>query len=187
MSEVTLEINGKTVTVAPDATILQAARQAGIEIPTLCYHEELEPAGVCRFCMVEVTKNNRTSIVASCCYPVEEGLKVKTESEKLSKIRKTILELILPLAPTGIYFTLAEKYHADPDRYKTDEKPTYCTLCGLCVRYCNEVKKYNIVGFQGRGKERSVVMPKPSDVCLTCRKCYSLCEAGKFPTLAGEL
>jgi NADH dehydrogenase/NADH:ubiquinone oxidoreductase subunit G len=187
MSDVTLEIDGKSITVKPETTLLQAAKQLGIEIPTLCYHEQLEPAGVCRFCMVEVTKNNRTKLVASCCYPAEEGLKVTTESEKINKIRKVLLELILPLAPTGTHHTLAEKYHADPNRYPLDEEPTYCTLCGLCVRYCNEVKKYNVVGFSGRGKERTITMPEESDLCLFCRKCYSLCEAGKFPSFAGEL
>ncbi len=79
MPQVTLEINGKSVEAPQGATILQAAKAAGIEIPTLCDDERLEPYGACRMCMVEIEKRGRTRLVASCLYPVEEGLAVQTE------------------------------------------------------------------------------------------------------------
>ncbi len=74
-------------------TVLQAAREAGIEIPTLCYHEEMEPYGACRVCVVEVERGGRSRTVAPCCYPAEEGLKVRTRTPKIDRVRKTILEL----------------------------------------------------------------------------------------------
>src|SRR5208283_1203329 len=94
---VTFEIDGKEVKAEEGTTLLNAAKQAGIEIPTLCFHEQLETYGACRICSVEIEKRGRTQVVASCCYPVEEGLKVKSTSEKVEKIRKMMIELLLPI------------------------------------------------------------------------------------------
>ena len=90
MENISLEIDGKTVTAENGSTILQAARAVGIEIPTLCHDEKLTTYGVCRLCTVEITSNNRTRLVTSCVYPVEEGLVVKTDTEKVRKIRQRI-------------------------------------------------------------------------------------------------
>jgi NADH dehydrogenase/NADH:ubiquinone oxidoreductase subunit G len=196
MENITLEIDGKKVKAKEGMTILQAAKDAGIDIPTLCYHERLEPYGACRLCTVEIEKGKRTRLVASCCYPVEDGLVVKTHSGKVEKIRKTILELLLPLAPAGAILTLAAKYglceyirknkvegewKVKEFRFPTEE-PTYCTLCGLCVRYCAEIKKKNAVGFIGRGIDREVALV-PNKPCVFCRECESICEGGKFVSL----
>lgn len=80
MSSITMKIDGKSVQAEEGMTVFQAAKKAGIGIPALCNNERLEPFGVCRFCMVEVTKGQRTKLVASCCYPAEDGLVVKTDS-----------------------------------------------------------------------------------------------------------
>jgi len=179
--KITLEIDGKTVEAEEDTTILNAVKAAGIEIPTLCYNEQMEPYGACRICVVEVTKNNRTRYVASCVSPVEEGLKVGTNTDRVRKMRKTMLELMLPLAPnSGPLLSLAEKYGAEKNRFQAE--PTDCILCGLCVRYCATVKKANAVTFVGRGIERRIVfVPEIAPYeCPSCRQCYSLCVGGKI-------
>jgi bidirectional [NiFe] hydrogenase diaphorase subunit len=179
MEDIRLEIDGREVKANEGMTVLQAARQAGIEIPTLCYNEKLTPYGGCRLCMVELSRNNRTRLVASCVYPVQEGLVVKTDTERIRKIRRMLLELILPLSPTGPVIALAEKYGLKSSRF-TGERSD-CVLCGLCVRYCAEKKKANAVGFTGRGIERKAAyLPEvASKVCSTCRECLSLCPSGK--------
>lgn len=179
MENIKLEIDGKTVEVQKGITVLWAARQAGIDIPTLCYDERLAPYGGCRLCTVEITKNKRKRLVASCVYPVEEGLIVKTDTEKVRKIRKMILELLLPLSPTGPLESLAQKYGLKKSRFTGEQ--TNCILCGLCVRYCAEIKKANAIGFVGRGVEREVAfLPDVAPtVCPGCRECLALCPSGK--------
>jgi bidirectional [NiFe] hydrogenase diaphorase subunit len=191
MSTITLEIDGKSVKAEEGTTVLKAAKSAGIDIPVLCQADKLEPFGACRFCMVEVTKGQRTKLVASCCFPAEEGLVVKTNSDKIRKIRKVILELLLPSAPYGQLPELAKKYGANPSRFplENDEEPSQCTLCGRCVRYCAEVKKLHAVGFVGRGVTRKVeLLPGLGNECVTCRECYSkdICNSGKFVIMADE-
>jgi len=178
--EVTLEIDGRKVKAREGMTILEAAREAGIEIPTLCYHEKLKPYGACRLCTVEIVRKGRSRLVASCAYPVEEGLIVKTETELVRKVRKLILELLLPLAPTGPIKSLAKKYGAKEGRFKAEL--TGCILCGLCVRYCAEVKGAHAICFVGRGAERQVAfVPEVApNICPTCRECYELCPGGKI-------
>ncbi len=180
MENIKLEIDGKFVDAPKGTTILQAARKAGIDIPTLCYDERLTPYGGCRLCTVEIIKNSRTSLVASCIYPVENGLTVKTESERVIKIRKMILELLLPSCPTGPIENLAKKYGIEKSRFVGEN--ISCVLCGLCIRYCAEIKKANAIGFIGRGVERDVAfLPEvASKVCSGCRECFAICPGGKL-------
>ncbi|MFC2072248.1 2Fe-2S iron-sulfur cluster-binding protein [Chloroflexota bacterium] len=180
MESIKLEINGKLVEAEKGMTILQAARGAGIDIPTLCHDERLSPYGACRLCTVEITQNNRTRLVASCVYPADGELIVKTESERVKKIRKMILELLLPLSPSGPLESLAQKYGLEKSRFTTE--PTACVLCGLCVRYCEEIKKASAIAFIGRGIEREVafVPEVASNVCSGCRECFTLCPSGKL-------
>jgi bidirectional [NiFe] hydrogenase diaphorase subunit len=150
MSEILLQIDGREVGAKKGMTILEAARSAGINIPTLCHHEKLAPYGACRICVVEVGDRGRTSLVAACVYPVEQNLVVRTRSEKVDKTRKMILELLLAHAPDAPALQeLAKEYGADKDRF--EKESSFCVLCGLCVRYCTEVKKKNAVGFFDRG------------------------------------
>ena len=188
MKMVTLEIDGKEVKAEEGKTILDAAKQAEIDIPTLCHHEELEPYGACRICSVEIERKGRTRIVASCGYPVEEGLKVITKSPKIIKIRKTILELIsLKLGDDmrGEIRALASEYNADVSRFisRTPVESTGCILCGLCVRRCSEILSDNAIGFVGRGVNRRIVLfPEKIQNCSTCRYCYEICPSGKIPS-----
>lgn len=176
MSEILLEIDGKTVKAREGMTLLEAAQSVDISIPTLCHHEKLEPFGGCRLCIVELRVGEWTKHVVSCVYPVEENLVVTTRSEKIDKIRKMILELQLAHAPDSPeLLKLADTYGADRDRF--EKEASFCIHCGLCVRYCAEVKKENAVGFVDRGirKEISFMPEIASRVCWDCKECFPLC------------
>ncbi|MBW1819121.1 MAG: (2Fe-2S)-binding protein [Deltaproteobacteria bacterium] len=176
MSEITLQIDGKEVEASEGMTVLEAAQSAGISIPTLCHHEKLEPFGACRICMVEIEERGWTRLVVSCVYPVAQDLVVKTRSEKVDRIRKTILELFLAHAPDAFELqNLAEAYGADKDRF--EKEASFCIHCGLCVRYCAEVKKKNAIGFVDRGirREISFIPEIAAKECWNCKECFPLC------------
>ncbi len=176
MSEILLQIDGKEVKAKEGMTILEAARSAGIAVPTLCYHEKLEPYGGCRLCIVELEGRGGPRIVVSCVYPVEKNLVVRTKSEKIDRIRKMILELLLAHAPDAFELQdLAQEYGADKNRF--EKEASFCIHCGLCVRYCAEIKKKNAVGFVDRGirKEISFIPEIASKECWNCKECFPLC------------
>jgi len=183
MSDVTLIINDTEVKAREGMTILEAAKSAGIEIPTLCHHEKLTPYGACRLCTVEIIRGQRSRLVTSCVYPVEDGLIVKTESQPVIKIRKMILELLWARAP-GVQELRDYGIKYGIDRTKFDIEPSFCILCGLCVRYCAEVKQKNAIGFVGRGAEREVMFyPEiAAEECPHCGECFSLCPTGVLPS-----
>jgi len=199
MSEIRLQIDGKEVEAREGMTILEAADSAGIHIPTLCHHEKLEPYGACRICTVEVETRGRTNLVAACLYPVEQNLVVRTRSEKVDKTRKVLLELMLAHAPDAVELQeLAQEYGADKARF--EKESSFCILCGLCVRYCTEVKKKNAIGFVDRGARREIgFIPEiASKECWNCKECFPLCptealqasylltEAFAFPSTSSE-
>ncbi len=176
MSDILLQIDGREVTATKEMTVLQAAQSAGIHIPTLCHHEALEPYGGCRMCMVEVESRGRKQYVVSCLYPVAQGLVVNTRSEKVDRIRKLILEELLAHAPDSPQLvSLAEEYGADRNRF--EKESSFCILCGLCVRYCAEIKKKNAVGFvdQGTTREITFVPEIAAKECWDCKECFPLC------------
>ena len=176
MSEILLQIDGKEVRAKEGMTVLEAAQSAGISIPTICYHEKLESFGGCRICIVELEGHDWTRLVVSCVYLVEDNLVVRTRSEKIDRIRKTILELLLSHAPNSTELQeMAEEYNADKDRF--EKEASFCIHCGLCVRYCDEVKKKNAVGFVDRGarKEISFIPEIASKECWNCKECFPLC------------
>jgi bidirectional [NiFe] hydrogenase diaphorase subunit len=176
MSEIILKIDGKEVRAKEGMTLLEAARSAGISIPTLCYHEKLEPYGGCRLCSVEVESRGWTKLVVACVYPVEKNLVVRTRSEKVDRIRKMILELLLAHAPDAFDLQdLAQEYGADKGRF--EKEASFCIHCGLCVRYCAEVKKKNAIGFVDRGirKEINFIPEIASKECWKCKECFPLC------------
>lgn len=176
MKKFTLQIDGREVPAREGMTILQAAHSVGIPIPTLCHHEKLEPYGACRICMVELEMRGWTKLVASCIYPVEQNLVVKTRSEKIDKTRKMITELLLAHAPDSPELqALAKEYGANPDRF--EKEASFCVHCGLCVRYCAEVKKKHAVGFVDRGTRREIsFMPSiAAKECWNCKECFPLC------------
>jgi len=199
MSLVNLIIDGKKIAVEKGKTLLDAARKAGIKIPTLCYHEKLLPYGACRLCMVEIFRNPKSEIrnpkfairnsqfgrlVASCAYEAEEGLEILTKSPRVIKVRKLMIELLMSQFPYIAYLRkLAEEYGVTESRF--NHKLSICILCGLCVRYCAEVKKNRAVGFIGRGIERRLAWTPDSAYkknCAGCFECFSICPTGVFPS-----
>ena len=173
MKNVTLEIDGRTVEAEEGTTILDAAQSVGIRIPTLCHDNRLEPYGGCRMCMVDVeTSWGRKRLVASCVYPVEEGLRVQTDTERIRRIRRMIIELLWP--SSQVY---AEEYGVTGSRFEPGL--TDCSLCGLCLRYCSEIKGENRIYFEGRGIERRPALVEGSELtCRACGECFTLCGSG---------
>jgi NADH dehydrogenase/NADH:ubiquinone oxidoreductase subunit G len=176
MSDIRLQIDGKDVVASEGMTVLEAARSAGVSIPTLCLHETLEPYGGCRLCLVEVEVKGWSKLVVSCVYPAEEGLIVTTRNEKIDRMRKVILELLMAHAPDSpILQELAAEYGAQKGRFEGEA--SFCIHCGLCVRYCAEVKQKHAVGFIDRGirKEISFLPEIASVECEACKECFPLC------------
>lgn len=176
MNKIRLQIDGKTVYATEGMTLVAAAQTAGIDIPTLCHHEQLEPYGGCRICTVEVDLRGWTRLVAACVYPVAPDLVVRTRSAKIDRTRKMILELLLAHAPDSWELqTLAKEYGADRDRF--EQEASFCIHCGLCVRYCDEVIKKNAVGFVDRGTRREIsFIPEiAAKECWNCKACFPLC------------
>jgi len=128
-----IKIDGINFDAPEYFTILDAAKFLGLDIPTLCYDEGLSPGGNCRLCVVEIGKGERTKLVTSCTYPVEEGLVVRTSSERVIKSRKMILELLIAQCPTSkVLQDLASKMGLNKVRFKG--KWENCINCGLCER-----------------------------------------------------
>ncbi|MBC8343252.1 MAG: (2Fe-2S)-binding protein, partial [Bacteroidetes bacterium] len=176
MNEILMQIDGNEVKAKKGMTVLEAAQSAGIKIPKVCHHEKLMPFGGCRLCIVDVESGGWSKLVVSCVYIVEDNLVVKTRSEKIDRIRKTIIELLLAHAPNSNELQdLAHEYGADENRF--EKEASFCIHCGLCVRYCSEVKKLNAVGFIDRGinKEISFIPEIASKECKTCMECFPLC------------
>ena len=176
MAVVSLVIDSKAVEAEEGTTILEAARSVGIDVPNLCYHEKLKPYTACRICLVEIEARGRTRLDTACSRPVEEGLNVRTRSEKIDKIRKTILELMLSHAGDSPRLReLAREYGAEKNRF--EKEASFCILCGVCVRYCAEVKQKNALCFvdRGLGREIGFVPEIARKECGDCKECFPLC------------
>ncbi|MDO9534672.1 MAG: 2Fe-2S iron-sulfur cluster-binding protein [Bacillota bacterium] len=183
MGVVTLTIDNKEVKAKEEMTVLEAAQSAGIDIPTLCHHEKLEPYTACRLCMVEVESRGRVKLDTACSSPVKENMVVRTKTEDIIKIRRTLLELMLSHAPDSRELqALVKEYGADKDRF--EKEASFCIHCGLCVRYCAEVKKKSAVGFINSGvrREISFVPEIASKECWNCKECFELCPTEALQT-----
>jgi heterodisulfide reductase subunit A len=185
---VNLIIDGKEITTEEGRTILGAATDAGIHIPTLCYHESLPPYGSCRMCVVEVTQKGKTRLLTSCTLPAAEGMEVHTASERVLRTRRMLAELMLARCPDSkVIRQLAAEFGIEKSRFRkpVGEPATIvgehgCILCGMCVRLCDDVLKVGALAFEGRGGMRRVTTPfgEPSTVCMTCGACSFICPTG---------
>jgi len=183
MKMVKLTINGQRIKAEEGTTILEAAQENNIYIPTLCHHEEVTPYGACRLCTVEITKNGRKRLVASCLYEVADGLKVITDSERIATNRKMLMELLLARCPNNkAVRDLAQKLGVDKTSFKLDDND--CMLCALCVRVCQEVVGVSAISLVNRGVDRAMATPyfEDSNVCIGCGSCAYVCpvDAIKF-------
>ena len=201
---VTFTINGKEVTVKEGTSILEAAKENGVDIPTLCYDKNLSAFGGCRLCVVEVEGSKK--LVASCSTKVREGMIVHTESERVVRARKDILDLILSNHPQDCLTCdkigecelqeYAYRYGVKAPSF-TGEKKNYlieslnpvmerdqnkCILCGDCVRVCKEIQVTSAIDFVGRGFNTKIAtaFDEPIDYknCRLCGQCISVCPTG---------
>jgi predicted molibdopterin-dependent oxidoreductase YjgC len=204
MDRVTLTINGKEVKTAKGNTLLMAAKQAGVDIPTLCYHPKLSTTGACRACVVEV--EGRPALVASCAAPAEQNMVVQTQSERVMRARKLVVQMLLASGDHNCLTCQAngecelQKMAYDLGIEKLDfsvESPDYpkddnnamierdlnkCILCGRCIRGCNEVQVNEVLEFGYRGGMAKVITAgdrtyKESE-CVFCGECLSVCPTG---------
>lgn len=178
---VKLTINGKKIRAQSGDTVLEAARDAGTEIPTLCYHEALVPTGSCRLCVVEVTQGGRTRTMASCVTPVAEGMKVATDTPELKKIRRTIVALLEARCPDlEVIKSLARQFGLRKNPFPKEDSD--CFLCGMCVRACQEIVGVGAIGIANRGPDSEVIPPfsVESSVCIGCGTCAAICPARTF-------
>jgi NADH dehydrogenase/NADH:ubiquinone oxidoreductase subunit G len=215
MGNIALTMNGAPISGREGMTILEVARENGIDIPTLCYLEDLPPVGACRLCVVEV-EGSRT-LVGSCHTPITEGMVVHTHSPKVLKARRILVELMLASHPDNCLVCdeanrcELRKIAADLDiglpRFRMkkhyypveDENPyivrdmSKCILCRRCVTACRDIKGKGIFSIAYRGFDSKVVhdVDQPLDskeVCRDCDICISLCPTGALshPTKIGE-
>jgi heterodisulfide reductase subunit A len=176
---ITLTIDDKKVEVEEGSTVLQAADKLGIHIPTLCYHKSLAPYGACRLCLVELAGPRGSIIQASCVYPAQEGLVVRTDTERVLKTRRIMAELLLARCPDSERVKqIAAEMGVQESRFP--KKNEDCILCGLCTRVCEERMGVGAVNFVGRGSSRKVAPPydKHSPICITCGACKVVCPTG---------
>jgi len=180
----TVTIEGKTVTVPRESTILAAARKAHVWIPTLCYHPTVPSLGSCRICMVEIVGSGGSSgrLVTACNYPVRRDITVSVSSERAAQVRKGVMQLLLARAPESKELQeLAARMGVKGTPYPTvTESQRNCILCGLCVSVCEEVIGASAIGFAGRGVERVVAAPfrEASETCIACGACAAICPVG---------
>jgi bidirectional [NiFe] hydrogenase diaphorase subunit len=175
---ITLTINGLQTSVEKWTTLLEAARFLGFPIPTLCYNEGLSPYGACRLCVVEIGEGKGAKLVSSCTYPAQEGLVVRTASERVLRARRMIIELLLASCPQSkVVQDLASAHNVRQQRFKQEYED--CIMCGLCVRMCEEQMMAKAIGFRGRGEKRTLGTPFDvhSDVCRLCGGCIYICPA----------
>jgi len=198
---INLTIDDKQVEVAENTTVLEAAQQLKIDIPTLCHDSRLEPFGACRLCIVEIEGMRKP--VTSCTTPATEGMVVKTQSDRLYRLRKTTVELLLSDHPNECMTCISAgdcklqelvysfdirnnrfggemRAHNSLDKnpfiYRVQNK---CVMCGLCVRVCEEVQGVGAIGFAERGFEAKITPPFGHDLdCELCGQCVSVCPTG---------
>jgi len=204
MAKVTLKINGQEVTVDGGITILEAAKQAGIYIPTLCYHPWLPLEEACRICVVEEVRGGWSSLAAACVYPVRNGMVIETDSEKVLEARCTIMDLLLSDHPNDcmtcyaagecelqdlahLYGVKATKYEGERHRYQVDSDPNpslhidmnKCILCRRCIRACHDIQGADIWTKVGRGFDQRIStafgLPLLEAGCEMCGHCADFC------------
>jgi len=179
---VNLTIDNRKIEAEDGRFILDVARENGIEIPTLCSHESLEPTGSCRLCVVEAKQGKKTRIVTSCLYPVAEGMTVDTKSERVMNVRRLVLQLLMARCPESEPLReLASELGVEAEeRFTPDKDKIKCILCRMCVRTCEKVVGVSAIGFSNRGPGKNVCTPfkEESATCIGCGACAYICPTG---------
>ncbi len=182
MTTFDMRIDGKPARAAEGLTVLDVAREAGADIPTLCFLEGLPGYGACRLCVVELAPQNgsptgRGKIVASCAHAASPGLDVRTRTREVDLVRHTVMDLLLARCPESDEVRqMASRLGVERSSYAPDARHDKCVLCGTCVRVCAQVGACAISA-AGRGPSREVVTPfrEPSTACIGCLSCAKAC------------
>ncbi|WP_352419105.1 2Fe-2S iron-sulfur cluster-binding protein [Proteiniborus sp.] len=173
-----LKINGNYYEGKAGETLMELAKRNNINIPSLCHKKGFEGLGRCRLCLVEVKEGHRTKVVSSCVYPIKDGVEVITNSDKILKMRKNIIMLLLLRTPNNEYIkNLAKEYGVvAPERYMNTDEKEDCVLCGLCVKAC-ETMGTNAISMVNRGTTKKVSTPydDASKDCIGCGACAEVC------------
>lgn len=187
---VNFTVDGKNISAPKGTMLLEAIRDAGISIPSLCAHESVSRSGACRLCVVEIKKGNRTRIVTSCLYAAENGLIVDTKSERVQNVRRLVMQLLLARCPES---DVLQKMAADmgvegQPRFIVDTDKGKCILCRSCVRVCEEIVGVSAIGLFSRGSDKTVGTPfmEKSDVCIGCGACVYVCPTGHIVMTSTE-
>ena len=206
METVNIKINGMDYAVPQGSTVLEAARAAKIEIPTLCYLKDINAIGACRLCLVEVSEGGKPfRMVTACVYPVTEGMEVLTNTPKIMKSRKLNLELVLSnhdkkclsctRNTTCELQKLCNEYGVDEshfkgemNKYEIDESSPIirdnnkCILCRRCVAVCSKVQSIGVIGANDRGFDTHIASafetPLGENACINCGQCIVACPTG---------
>ncbi len=197
--EIILSLDGKEISVEQGKTLLEAARENGIDIPTICFHEVTTSNALCRICVVEV--DGQRVLQPACIVQVAAGMKVKTRSERVDRARKTILEMLastMDLSESAEIQAMMQEYGVDVDRFPNaerrevpvkDDNPMYvrdyskCLLCWRCVQVCASDAQYTYaINFSGRGYETQIGTffdhSIPETTCVLCGQCVGVCPTG---------
>ena len=182
---VKLTIDGRKVEAPEGSFVLAAARQLGIDVPTLCEHPDLEPAGACRLCMVDITHADWKGwhgLVTACLYPVQSGLEVSTRSPAVLEARRGVLSLLAARCPGSVTIqTLAARHGATGAGLRSDPAGDDCILCGLCTRVCETYATAAITtASRGSSKRVSSFADAPPGECVGCGACAAVCPTGKI-------
>ena len=196
---ITLIIDGQEVSTEQGKTLLEAARDNGNDVPSICYHDATTANGLCRICVVEV--DGMRVLQPACVVQAGAGMKVQTRSEKVVRSRKTILEMLdstMDLSEAADIQVMMQNYSAEPNRFPDavrresevkDDNPMYvrdyskCLLCWRCVQVCAEDAQYTFaLNFDGRGFETQIGTffdkPIPETSCVLCGQCVGVCPTG---------
>jgi NADH dehydrogenase/NADH:ubiquinone oxidoreductase subunit G len=189
----TLTIDGRRVTVPEDAYLLDAARAAGVRIPTLCQFDGLEPWGGCRLCVVDMWRpgwdDDWFKMVTACNHPAEDGLRVVTGSDRVVETRRVVLDLLLARCPeTPLIQRLAAEHGITETSYVPNPEPTDCILCGLCTRVCDHIG-VSAISSVNRGWGREIAPPfhQPPTDCIGCLACAEICPTDCIPYTDGNI
>jgi NADH dehydrogenase/NADH:ubiquinone oxidoreductase subunit G len=174
-----LTIDNWQVETLEGTTVLEAARECGIAIPTLCYHEAVAPYAACRLCVVEITAPGRTRLAAACAQPCEPDMVIQTNSPRVQAARRVTAELMLA---SGAHLPLvrAVARAMGAEHAPLTLPPNDCILCGLCVRACDELVGAHAISLVARGLSKRVAPPfdVSSAACIGCATCVLICPTG---------
>lgn len=201
---INIEVNGKTVQAEAGEMLLTALDRAGIEVPTLCNMEGLPPTGACRMCVCEV--EGQRTLVPACAFPIFDGMKVKTHSQRVLKARRTILELLLANHPTDCFYCerngscqlqslsvelgiRSHRFTGEKDNHPIDESgpaivrdSSKCILCGRCVRVCENIQSVSCLDYIRRGSKAFIgnAFNEGMNIssCINCGQCVAACPTG---------